>query len=970
MEIAFPTFVRASDDTVAPQPPLPSMLELVIAAGGKLHMVPQRTAAHRSHWAGEFDEDLSGGGNGGAAADSPPAVREEPPRSGESDPPEREEMVLTTRTGWSPDFATMEAWLRRPGLVSRFAQLHHVHTTLPSSRQPPPLLRLEDLRLPAVLEASLRRQMQRENQASNTRAQRHHAQPVLAAAAGDADDPMRVAKLEQLRALVVGDDPSAVAAAAAIEEVDHPVERMVFLKGLAAFALPSMLLGQHTILCGPTGGWKRAAALLALGCNALSHYVRSEQQEPPQVGSDGERTLKKEAVDEGVPPVRPCGLLLFPSFGTLAASVRWMQSVFGPAAFSFWTLDASDGGLTPLQLRGDGPASHGLGGGYDLEGMEVALPATDGSIGGAVDPSVVRDLMQIVQEPPLLLPEPSGVGATDSEEDVDHREASRPEVPDSERNHRPRSKERHSHHLHDHHYVSKDRHRHRRECSRRRHQSRRRRRSRSRRGGHSSGRRRDGSRDRRHRHRSSRCGRHRRTRSHDTSRPLKQTREESEGPPAKIASVTCASSVAKEDVSLNRTVTVPPPPPPPPVEAPSVLPPANHSSIHGLSIPPNNWLPMYLQQRLPLLVLTHTALQRRLEEVQGAAAALPIDGVRYCLLNEAERLVTPPLRDSFPKSHWIALTNVMDVDCQHLVTADRSGREVVAFVQQTLLPDASPEDGSLALCVQKDDSIWAYVSLTTDVVAVVPPPRDELPLVGGMDDGDVEARRARGRALAAAIETAKVQHVAQLIESHFAASSSATVSGGASSECWQCPRVVLCTVTRREQQAVTAGLSAQLCDKARYREAALLRITTIPEDFGRGHADVLVLTDHQTADPREMRALQSCRAVDLILHFSLPRELTLGGGCSVDELQSFLAHRCRAVLGGQRNRLFHTRWVPAALRRAEDATADSADFSFVSSVVLLTEHNMQGRMGARMAEVVATCARGIPPLTGPPWKEL
>lgn len=378
------------------------------------------------------------------------------------------------------------------------------------------------------------------------------------------------------------------------------------------------------------------------------------------------------------------------------------------------------------------------------------------------------------------------------------------------------------------------------------------------------------------------------------------------------------------------------------------------------------WLPSYLKARIPLLLTTTLSLQEALTQCEGAASELPLELVRFCVLTGAERLLLPPTKESFSNAYWMSLCTAMDVECQFAFTADRMFEEVREFVEHTILPDSA--DDTIVL-EQADQSIWAFLRPVIHSVTVEGTGREIAPPPGEDADGRPSRwqRHNSGgggggpRVTPEDIEVAKLTRTTHLIVDHFAQRARESAmkgeekaqdgsGGGLGHSPWQGARVVVFTSTRREQTSVITRLQVLLREHPKERRAALLRLTTVSEHFSREQADVLVLCEAQLQDTRELRALGYCRQIGLLLHFSLPRNVMMG---LPGDIADCLAARARAVLGPQRKLLF-TRWLPTVMADAaagNDAEAKERDVK-VPTVLLLTEHNLNGKVGLTAMEAL------------------
>ncbi|KAG5481974.1 hypothetical protein LSCM1_05686 [Leishmania martiniquensis] len=369
-------------------------------------------------------------------------------------------------------------------------------------------------------------------------------------------------------------------------------------------------------------------------------------------------------------------------------------------------------------------------------------------------------------------------------------------------------------------------------------------------------------------------------------------------------------------------------------------------------------LPDDLHQRVPLLITTYHALQTALELVQGEASALPpLEHVRVALLANLERVLMPPLKESFVHSWWLSLVNALDVECQFVVTADRMGNEVRGFLSSTILPDAGER---LVHFGQHDGSIWAIMNVQVCAVPVEAPVAASPPESGS---------GGRPRLSGSDIDAAKVAHLFSIISKHILStgcranysgrSAAFAANGGAPAA-----RVVIVCSARREQSLVVTQLQRLLSEQEHDAHAAMTRVTERAEVFRESGAEVLVVTDAQLADPRVLRDVHQCTDVDLIFHFSLPRPVMMR--LEKEEIIDVLAQRGRAILGSSK-RFCARRWwqVEAAASAAGDDTAfgvpnNAADFVLgkVECLLLLTEHNMSGRAGLCVTEALREVSSG------------
>lgn len=354
-----------------------------------------------------------------------------------------------------------------------------------------------------------------------------------------------------------------------------------------------------------------------------------------------------------------------------------------------------------------------------------------------------------------------------------------------------------------------------------------------------------------------------------------------------------------------------------------------------------------LRQRVPLLITTYHALGMALGMVQGEASALPpLEHVRVALFVNFERVLMPPLKESFVHSSWLSLVNALDVECQFVVTADRMGSEVRGFLDSTIIPDAGER---LVHFDQRDASIWAMMSVQVCAVPV------EVPVTASPPNGGSEGRP---RITGSDIDAAKVAHLFSTIVEHMLSTGCHATHqrGDAAFEAHrggQGARVVVVCSARREQSLVVTQLQRLFHDQEHDTHAAMVRVTERVELFRALEAEVLVLTDAQLTDPRVLRDVHQCAEVDLILHFSLPR--TVMTQLEKKEIIDLLAQRGRAILGSSRHFCARRWWRSAAVASAA-AGAPSSAVDFVPAKVkcqlLLTEHNVHGRAGSCVMEAL------------------
>ncbi|KAK7198792.1 hypothetical protein NESM_000844700 [Novymonas esmeraldas] len=376
-------------------------------------------------------------------------------------------------------------------------------------------------------------------------------------------------------------------------------------------------------------------------------------------------------------------------------------------------------------------------------------------------------------------------------------------------------------------------------------------------------------------------------------------------------------------------------------------------------------VPSFLRQRVPLLLTTYSALQSALNAVQGEASALPpLEHVRVAVLANLERALTPPLKDSFAHAWWLSLTNAVDVECQFVVTAERLSGEVRGFLDSTILPDAGER---LVHFEQRDASVWAMMNV--EVCAV--------PVEASAGAADAAAASDAAAAAAAAvssrgrrggggrprisggdIDAAKVARLFSAVVEHLSDEGGEAAAAAQQQQQQQQRRggggggrvVVVCSA-RREQSTILTQLQQLFDDHVVEARAVPVRVTESAEQFRAMAAEVLVLTDAQLTDPRVLRDVHQCAAVDLIIHFSLPRPVMTQ--LERSEIIGVLAQRGRAVLGHSRPFCARRWW-----RGAHAPHSGSTDYApvKVASLLLMTEHNMHGRAGACVMEALREVA--------------
>ncbi|CBZ25228.1 conserved hypothetical protein [Leishmania mexicana MHOM/GT/2001/U1103] len=359
-----------------------------------------------------------------------------------------------------------------------------------------------------------------------------------------------------------------------------------------------------------------------------------------------------------------------------------------------------------------------------------------------------------------------------------------------------------------------------------------------------------------------------------------------------------------------------------------------------------------LSQRVPLLITTYHALGMALGMVQGEASALPpLEHVRVALFVNLERVLMPPLKESFVHSWWLSLVNALDVECQFVVTADRMGNEVRGFLDSTIIPDAGER---LVRFDQRDASIWAMMNVQVCAVPV------EVPVAASPPNGGSEGRP---RISGSDIDAAKVTHLFSTIAEHISSTGChATHERGVAAfeahRGGQGARVVVVCSARREQSLVVTQLQRLFHDQEHDTRAAMVRVTESVELFRASEAEVLVLTDAQLTDPRVLRDVHQCTEVDLIVHFSLPR--TVMTQLEKKEIIDLLAQRGRAILGSSKQFCARRWWRgTAAASAAGGGTASGVPSNAVNFVpakvecqLLLTEHNVHGRAGSCVMEAL------------------
>ncbi|KPI84711.1 hypothetical protein ABL78_6233 [Leptomonas seymouri] len=397
--------------------------------------------------------------------------------------------------------------------------------------------------------------------------------------------------------------------------------------------------------------------------------------------------------------------------------------------------------------------------------------------------------------------------------------------------------------------------------------------------------------------------------------------------------------------------------------------PTAHSTLDPLLDDPRAWLPAVLRQRIPIIITTYRSLQTAMEVVGGEATALPpLEHVRVAGLIELGRALAPPLKQNFSHAWWVSLVNALDVDCQFMATADRSGADVMGFLSSTVIPDAGEH---LLHVEQRDTSIWALMDVQLYPVPVV--------VAAAPTEGSADAAADRRPKISGEdIDAAKLTHLFSLVcermasddggSSHGADADTTAVTAQREEEghksghhSCQGARVVVVCCNRREQSLILTHLSHLFRDQAQDGRAGLIRLTDSAETLRHGGAEVVVLTDAQLADVRVLRDMHQCTQVDLILHFSLPRQVMIQ--LEKQEIAAVLAQRGRAVLGHSKPFCSRRWWCslgqpPTAAELSPSSS--SSEFAPVKVVcqVMLTEHNMKGRVGACMLEVLSEVSAG------------
>lgn len=315
-----PTFVRSSTDVVLPTPaaaapPLKSLLQLVVEAGGALGKVPQREVGLPSTQLSISSDEDSEAASAAAERDGQPFTA-----------------ALTTRTTWRPSDDTMDHYFQ-PEWTQCFLAAHGIRGSCGSKlafgswrsgaegqgAAPPPLLTLRGVRLPPVVEQMVSRKLQE----GSVEPHRHHSLPLKSYEA----ERHEAFELEHLASLV-----------SAGSTATPPSAPSTVLKGVQHLGLPSVLLGEHTLLHGPPSSGKQVCATLGLLCNLLGLRELPEEEE------DGK-------AEEQRPPV---GLLVAPAFASLIEVMRWASDVFGEEAFAFYVLERGTGAMIPFHLRRGG----------------------------------------------------------------------------------------------------------------------------------------------------------------------------------------------------------------------------------------------------------------------------------------------------------------------------------------------------------------------------------------------------------------------------------------------------------------------------------------------------------------------------------------------------------------------------------------------------------------------------------------
>lgn len=407
------------------------------------------------------------------------------------------------------------------------------------------------------------------------------------------------------------------------------------------------------------------------------------------------------------------------------------------------------------------------------------------------------------------------------------------------------------------------------------------------------------------------------------------------------------------------------------------------SAVTSVTVEP--LIPVYLTMRVPVLLLTYHGLRDALAGdqyasggnddanagISPASVALPIERVRFLTLFDADRLLRPPLSDGLSPSQWVSVMNTVDVDCQLVLTSRNASalEDIQTLVTNTLLPDVAEEQ--LWTWSMSDDTIWSFVDTQVTPVEVrgtgtvennEEENKDRSPQYrGGHERGD-GARRPR--ITGEDIDAAKLSHAAAVIINHFREYTSSSESHNTSSG-WQCPRVVVCCTTRREQGMIPDALSRIFREMSTSSDpCALLRVTTVPSTFGKGLAEVLVVCDTQIQDSAEQRILREQCAVHFhcVLHFSIPKPILQRCGEDGWLLRSWLGSRARCLLGDTRHIYRQTanavKPSPISDAHVENKPATS-NVERIPMFVLLTDFQLRGRMADRIQEALAPGSTSI-----------
>lgn len=434
-------------------------------------------------------------------------------------------------------------------------------------------------------------------------------------------------------------------------------------------------------------------------------------------------------------------------------------------------------------------------------------------------------------------------------------------------------------------------------------------------------------------------------------------------PPPSTAAATGGSSTLPDNGSSHAAAVLPPAFP----STTALLPKQSDGATPPMgTVPenPNAWLPAVLRQRLPLLITTYHALQTAMAVVGGEATALPpLEHVRVAALLTLEKALAPPLKDTLSHVWWVSLVNALDVGCQFMTTADGNGEGVLGFLNSTVIPDAGEHLLHLA---QRDTSIWALMDVQVYPVPVEAPKNNA-------GDGQ-EGRERRPKISGDDIDAAKLTHLFSLIVGNLANSPDDSIhnpkrdftAAPAKGEVQEkvedekegifpskstsyrrrSGRVAVVCSNRREQSLVLTQLSQLFGDQSSSLRGGDALLTDAVDVFCRGEAETLVITDAQLADPRVLRELHHCPDVDFILHFSLPRSVMLR--LEKAEVAEVLAQRGRAILGYSKPFCSRRWWKQDDLQQLSVLAP-----SKVTCLVMLTEHNMKGRVGTCVQELLS-----------------